>query len=111
MQVSIDTSGTYAVARLEGALGQEDLDSLMTELLPLVDQPKSQLIVDLSRVDTIDSSGLNVLINLVIRSRLHEGRVILVGPNKFVSGVLELTQLDRWFEICSTADEAVQQLA
>ncbi len=111
MQVSIDTSGAQAVARFEGTLGQENQDSLLAELLPLVDQRQAQLIIDLARVSSIDSSGLNILINLVTRSRLHEGRVILVGPNKFVSGVLEVTQLNRWFEICSTVDDAVQRLA
>jgi anti-anti-sigma regulatory factor len=53
---------------------------------------------------------LSCLIAIVTKARLGEGRVILVGPSKFVQAVLEVTRLDTWFEICPDFEEAARLL-
>ena len=40
-----------------------------------------------------------------------EGRVVLAAVLPFVEGVFRATQLDRFFEICGTVDDAVTLLA
>jgi anti-anti-sigma regulatory factor len=45
------------------------------------------------------------------RARLGQGRLILVNPSAFVRSILEVTQLDRWFEICDNLEEAANRLA
>jgi hypothetical protein len=42
---------------------------------------------------------------------MREGRVILVGPSAFVRGVMEVTQLDQWFEVCDDLDKAARRFA
>jgi anti-anti-sigma factor len=111
MEISLDTSKAYTVARLAGSLGIEDSQEFVEQLHPLVAERGSKLIIGLDQVSAIDSSGLSALVNLATRARLAQGRLILVGPNSFVQGILEVTELQNWFEICNDYAEAERRLA
>ena len=111
MEISIDQSKPYAVARVAGALGAQDSEAFVEQIHPLVAQRGSKLIIGLDQVPSISSSGLSALVSIATRARLAEGRVILVGPTSFVKGILDVTQLDDWFEICDDYAEAERRLA
>jgi anti-anti-sigma factor len=111
MELTIDTSGPFTVARINGGLGVDDEAELIERLQPLVADRRAKLAIVLSTVTSINSSGLSALIGLVTRARMCEGRVILVAPTPFVRGVMEVTQLDEWFEICDDLDEAARRFA
>ncbi len=59
----------------------------------------STLDVDLSGVPFMDSSGLEALIATRRRAELHGGRLRLIAPTPAVMRVIEVTGLDRLFEI------------
>ncbi len=103
-------AGGVSVVGLNGELGSHAEDSIREQLHPVVGERNAKVIIDLSNVRTIDSSGLGHLISLVTHSRMTESRVILCGASSFVRGVLDVTQLDRWFEMASSVDEAFTML-
>ena len=108
--LQLDTSGPFAVARASGDLGEESTGRLMEALGDVAFGPGTRLAIDLSNLKTVDSSGLAALISVVTRSRMTEGRVVLVAPSPFVSGILNVTRLDQWFEICADMAEAGERL-
>ncbi len=110
MNIEIDTTGAHPVAKLSGQLMALDSESLVDALHECVAGERKNLIVDLSNLDSIDSSGLSSLINIATHARMGGGQVILVNPNSFVSGVLSVTKLDDWFEICGDLPAAFQSL-
>ena len=67
--------------------------------------------IDLAGLSSINSTGLAELIAIVTRSRLTHGRVALVSPSPFVAGVLSVTRLDKWFDICTDLADAEKLLA
>lgn len=87
-----------------------DADQLNQALgeTPYGDQ--ARLAFDLSGLKSIDSTGLAALIAIVTRSRLTQGRVVLVSPSPFVAGVLSVTRLDAWFDVCPDMATAEQML-
>ena len=111
MEIVIDDSQGYRVARLRGDFGLDDGDRILERLQPLVADPESKLAVMLDEVTFINSSGLNSLIAVGTHARLSRGRLILVAPSNFVKGVLDVTQLDQWFEICDDLAEAEKRLS
>jgi anti-sigma B factor antagonist len=64
----------------------------------------SWVIVDLSRVEFIDSTGLTALLWGRKGALAHHGRLVLVGPNERTKKILGITQLDRVFEIYPSTD-------
>jgi anti-sigma B factor antagonist len=59
----------------------------------------SEVVLDLSGVDFVDSAGVGVLVGLFKNARLRGGRVRFCGLTPGVRSVLEIIQLDRIFEI------------
>lgn len=106
LDVRIESGGNFVVVRLVGELAYDDAESLAARLESPAAGAGWRLAVDLSGVTYLGSAGLSALMNLVARSRLAGGRVILVAPSSFVVEVFQITRLDTWFEVCPTLDEA-----
>ena len=70
----------------------------------------NKLIVDLSEVETCDSSGLSAI--LVANRIVHAngGKIRLAAPSDKVYSLIKITQLDRVLQVCGTVDEAFLEL-
>jgi len=68
----------------------------------------SDVVVDLSGVEFLDSAGVGVLVGLFKNSRSHGGRARFCGLTPGVRSVLELIQLDRIFEIYDDVETAIR---
>ena len=110
LDIGITQRGTYHLVRLSGELTADDVSRLSHNIGERIVGPGARLALDLSQLRLIDSAGLSDLIHLVTRARLTEGRVVLVAPSPFVSGILAVTRLDQWFEIVPTQGDAEREL-
>jgi anti-sigma B factor antagonist len=110
MILTIDRAGQIPVAKMAGEWRSTDGETYLEELHALVAEPGSKLAIDMSGLKMLDSSGLSVLINVVTRARLSRSRVVLMSPSPFVSGVFEVTHLNRWFDLCQDLPEAAKLL-
>ncbi len=66
-----------------------------------------RIIIDLSSVDFMDSSGLAGLLP-VIKTLPEKGNLMLTGLSPRVSQLFKLTKLDEIFDIYSSVEEALQ---
>ena len=62
------------------------------------------LVVDLSEVTFLDSTGLGVLVGRLRQMRMKGGQLRLAGPADRVVKVLAITGLDRVFDIAPTLE-------
>lgn len=69
------------------------------------------MIVDLTHVPYIDSSGLGSLVSVHISCHKAGRRVVLSGVNERVSKLLEITKLDSLFLMFPTLNEALEALS
>lgn len=109
MEVRIESLGALKVAYLSGE-SDSDGQFLKETLDELVAGSGTATAVDLSALKTINSSGLSALIHLVTRSRLAGGQVFVINPAPYVREVMEITRLDKLFDICATLEEARNRL-
>jgi anti-sigma B factor antagonist len=80
---------------------------LKEQMLQLFDQGKCNLVIDLSAVRFIDSSGLGALVSGFKNSSAMEGSLKLCGLQPQVRSMFELTRLHRVFEIFTSMEEAL----
>jgi anti-sigma B factor antagonist len=73
----------------------------------LMAEGHKHLVVDFSRVEFIDSTGLGDLAGLRAAAVKVGGNLKLSGLSKRLHDLLILTRMDQVFEIFPTADEAV----
>jgi len=71
---------------------------------------KMPVLVDLSKVNYIDSSGIASLVEALQTARKGGGNLLLVSVSDAALRVLELARLDRVFTICATIDEGLASL-
>jgi len=72
---------------------------------------KTALVLDFSRVEFIDSTGLSVLLNGLRRLTRRQGALALVCTNPTVLRLFEITRLDSTFHIVPTREEALAHVA
>jgi anti-sigma B factor antagonist len=91
----------------EGAIDLHVSPELRASLRAIIDDEKpKRLVVDLSRVPYIDSSGLAVLIG-AMQSLEHAGGVfLLAGAQDGVRMILESARLDQYFRLFPDVEAA-----
>jgi len=80
-----------------------------SDFIELVNKGDEKIVINLSEVDFIDSSGLGVLV-LVLRRLGPEGKIKLCKVNDSVRSIFELTRLNEVFDIHKTVEGAVEGL-
>jgi anti-sigma B factor antagonist len=81
-------------------LDVSNMQSFKDELTRIIDEGHHQLIIKLSAVTFIDSSGLSVLIGLFKRiNTIKGGKLQLCGLGTQPTELLQITQLDKIFTI------------
>jgi anti-anti-sigma factor len=91
--IRIETDGDPGCLRLIGELdmsNMEDLDSALTRALSL----GGEVILDMSRLDFIDSSGLHVIIRHAVAMD-GGGVIVLRDPSVTVRKILEVVGADQ----------------
>lgn len=85
--------------RLSGPIHVRDAGKLRNLLLAQLEKGCCHFVIDVARVDLIDSSGLGVLIQVQQKAASAGGGMKLTGVTGVVKEVLELSRLDRVFTI------------
>ncbi len=98
------------VISLAGEVDLYTAPEFKQQLLELISQGATNVIVDFSDTTFIDSTTLGVLVGGVKRLRTNDGQLALVCSDRNITKIFEITGLDRVFTIYATRDEAVQQV-
>jgi anti-sigma B factor antagonist len=103
------TADGALVLRPEGRLNMVAAPDLREQLHGLVRGGTTRIVVDLSAVETIDSSGLGALISGLKAARQGGGDLRIASPNEQALAVLELTNLNRVLKSSDSADSAFDE--
>ena len=97
------------VFRPIGWVGHDNHHVLDERLMALVDKGQRRIVVDLSMVHLVSSTGMGVF--LFYRQALEEkgGCLILAAPSAEVWKMLSAAGLTRALEICTTVKEALSR--
>ena len=98
---------TIAVARITGTLDRFSCQRLKDVLIDAVGAGSKELIIDLTDVTTVDSSGLGVLIVMFQRARLAGGGLRLTGLNERLTTILTTMSLDQVLHRDQTVQDAI----
>jgi len=97
-----------SVLDLAGRFDAYNAGTVREYLHEITDQPSAQVIVNLSRVDFIDSMALATLVQSLKHCRQKKGDLYLCGLQQPVKIIFELTRLDKAFKIFVEEDAAVE---
>lgn len=106
LQIRVQSMQGLAVVRLTGEIDLSNAARLQDQLILLVEQ--GHVVVDLSEVTFIDSTGLSALIVGHRRATTAHTGLHLAGATGTVRRLLAMTQLDRHLSHHDALDGALQ---
>jgi anti-sigma B factor antagonist len=108
ISVAEPVSGVFVVS-LVGDLDATSLDELSRQLAELRGKPRARVVVDVSGLEFIDSSGLNALVTGARAVEAHEGSMVVAGAPHYVARVFELVRLGESVEVEASVEEALRR--
>ena len=110
MTIKIEDRAGIKVVRPQGELTGHEDHALVEAVTELIEEDDLRVVVDLSQVTFMNSAGLGDLVRVAAQINTREGRILLAGLSPFVEGVLRSTNLDRFFDVTNSVEEALQRL-
>ncbi len=110
MELKVRQEGGVAVVNVEGEVDLHGTPRLRESLTELVRPANAKVVVNLARVNYIDSSGLGVLVGAMKAAGKSGGKLVLAGLTREVRTVFELTRLSRFFDIYEDEATALARL-
>lgn len=113
MELSLSTrvaDAGHSVVEVRGEVDVYTSAMLREQLGELIDGGARHVVVDLTRVDFLDSSGLGVLVGALKRLRTAGGDLSLVCASGNILKIFRITALDRVFTLHDSVEAATASL-
>ncbi len=92
---------------LEGNLmNKQQIQGLLDEIDFYFEEGIKKIIIDLSEMQYMNSTGLSILINIFTKTRNRGGEVIITNIPEKINQLLIITKLNSIFNIEDTVEEA-----
>ena len=96
------------IIALTGDVDMKHSMSLRDIIITELDPKPAALLIDLSQVSFMDSSGLAVIIEALQRTNKAKTKLKLFGMKQQVRNIFEIARLEKVFQIYETEQEALQ---
>lgn len=110
MNLEHRTVESVDIVKLPERLMMVDAADVRNSLRRIIKQSSARLVLDLSDMEFIDSSGLAALVNSLQAARKRQGDIYLIHMNDTVRTLFELTQLHNVFNVCDSEAGAIEAL-
>ena len=108
MDIELRSLGQVKLVKLRGRLTLGDaVDRLRDTLDDLMGSGDTRIVLDLSEVPWIDSSGIGLLVKILTSAKQKGGSIKLLNPSKFTVQTLKMICLLELFEVFDDQEKAV----
>jgi anti-sigma B factor antagonist len=108
MEIAVEKTGDVAVVEIPvEELDASNAGELKRDIAPVIEANK-KVVLDLSRLRFVDSSGLGALLSCLRQLTGRGGDLRLSGMSKPVRALFELVRMHRIFDIYPTKEEAIK---
>lgn len=99
-------NGTASVIHIEGDITAAAENKLMDAYTQASQNGTKGIILDFNQLAYMNSSGIGLLVTLLIRAKRQNQRLMAIGLNEHYRQIFELTRLNEAILIHETAEEA-----
>ena len=92
---------------VDGEIDVYTVPRFKDKLKELIEDGRKHLLVNLSKVSYMDSSGFGALLGATKQLRPDGGTLGLVGCNQVIARMLKITRLNTIFDMYDTEEEAI----
>ena len=110
MDISEDRKADAVILALSGKLDATTAKTFEDRILGVINSGTQRLVVDLSQLDYVSSSGLRVLILAAKRLQTVDGKIVLCSMKDHVRQVFDLAGFSSMLSIYASRDEAIKSI-
>lgn len=108
---TVDQKNTHAIVHFSGRLIEKvSAEPLLEQFPQLLKDNGNKVIFDMQKLEYMNSSGLNVMVNFLTKARNMGGDIAIGNVNDKVSQLLVITKLNTLFKVHDSVDEAVASI-
>lgn len=102
------TKNGIKIVDIEGEIDVYTSMELKKELNGMIDNGSKKIIINLEKVNYMDSSGLGILVAILKRLKQEDGIMKLTKMNIGIKKIFEITKLTKFFEIYEDDEAALK---
>ena len=106
LRISVSAEPTYTLVTLAGECDLHTGRQLRDVLTSEVSRGTRRMILELSGLSFMDSTGMQVLLSIRTVLSVRGGTLALVAPQPVVARILELTGADQYIPVYGSLEEA-----
>lgn len=106
VEVNVEKLDDATIVRPIGEIDLGRSPSLRQQLADIMSNHSGRLVIDLSEVPYMDSSGVATLVEAMQQSRRSGSKLVLCGLRDKVRSIFEIARLDTVFTIVNDCEEA-----
>ena len=110
MDISEDRKADLVILALSGKLDATTAKTFEDRILGVINGGTQRLVVDLSQLDYVSSSGLRVFILAAKRLQTVDGKIVLCSMKDHVRQVFDLAGFSSMLSIYASRDEAIKSI-
>lgn len=111
MKITLKEDKNVRILEVSGEIDFHSSRELREKCQEILNQKCEKLLVNMKKVEYIDSSGLATFVEVLQRMKRAGGKLVLMGLAPAVRGVFEIAKLDSIFSLTDSEDKALAALA
>ncbi|MEL0589845.1 MAG: STAS domain-containing protein [Planktothrix rubescens PR222] len=104
-----DVKDNYQIFRLTGLMDAFSEGTFRKLVSIYIEQGPKHIILDLSQIDFVDSSGLGALVQLVKKAEQSDGTLQIVS-NPRVTQTVKLVRLEKFLSLRPSVEDAIENI-
>jgi anti-sigma B factor antagonist len=105
--ITLRHEGNITILTLSGRFDALMAKEFKNSMAKLIETPQVKIVLDMTAVDFIDSSGLGALVGSMKGVAKEQGEIRIAGLTREVHTIFELTRLHRIFDIFESLDASL----
>lgn len=102
--------GTYSIVEMTGNLiDKNQATPLLDEIQDLIEKGMNNFVISMENFKYLNSNGLNVLVNILTKSRKNGGDTTICSISDKIKELLIITKLNTVFTITDDLPAAIRQ--
>lgn len=106
LMITTRTVDPFEVIEIGGEIDVYTAPRLREAIVAAVEEGHHRLIIDVQKVDFLDSTGLGVLVGALKRVRADDGSLDIVCTHERILKIFEITGLDKVFGLHASVEDA-----
>jgi anti-sigma B factor antagonist len=102
------TESSVNIYLLDGELiDRGQASGLLEEIDAQIEKNETKILLNLTELKYLNSSGLNIFINILTKARKSGGDVAICNVNKKITELLVITKLNSVFNVCDSIEKGI----